>query len=105
MNSLIKTLAYAYSQKRLLTIEEIYRYQIGTNYSLSELIVEISKISQIRSENGLYGLHIDFEELLNLRQEKGRESIRRYRRVMQYTKLLISIPYIKGIFLAGSSSF
>ena len=105
MHPLLYTLAYANSQRRLFTIEEIYRYQIGSNYSLLELDLEISKIPQIRVENGLYGLDIDFEELLNLRQEKGRESIRRYRRVIKYARLLISIPYIKGIFLAGSSSF
>jgi predicted nucleotidyltransferase len=105
MHPLLCTLAYANSQKRLFTLEEIYRYQIGSKYSLSELVLEIAKITQIRTENGLYGLYIDFEELLNLRQEKGRESIRRYRRVIKYAKILISIPYIKGIFLAGSSSF
>ena len=105
MHPLLYTLAYANSQRRLFTIEEIYRYQIGSNYSLSELVLEISKIPQIRVENGLYGLDIDFDYLLNLRQEKGRESIRRYRRIIKYARLLISIPYIKGIFLAGSSSF
>jgi predicted nucleotidyltransferase len=105
MHPLLYTLAYANSQKRLLTLEEIYRYQIGSTYSLSELALEIAKIPQIRTENGLYGLDIDFVELINLRQEKGRESIRRYRRVIKYAKLLISIPYIKAIFLAGSSSF
>jgi hypothetical protein len=105
MHPLLYTLAYANSQKRLLTLEEIYRYQIGSTYSLSELALEIAKTPQIRTENGLYGLDIDFVELINLRQEKGRESIRRYRRVIKYARLLISIPYIKGIFLAGSSSF
>jgi predicted nucleotidyltransferase len=105
MHPLLYTLAYANSQKRLLTLEEIYRYQIGSTYSLSELALEIAKIPQIRTENGLYGLDIDFVELINLRQEKGRESLRRYRRVIKYAKLLISIPYIKAIFLAGSSSF
>jgi|694.fasta_scaffold12109_5 hypothetical protein len=105
MHPLLYTLAYANSQKRLLTLEEIYRYQIGSNYSISELGFEITKIPQIRTENGLYGLNINFDELLNLRQEKGRESIRRYRRIIKYARLLISIPYIKGIFLAGSSSF
>ena len=99
MHPLLYTLAYANSQRRLFTIEEIYRYQIGSNYSLSELDLEISKIPQIRVENGLYGLDIDFDYLLNLRQEKGRESIRRYRRIIKYARLLISIPYIKGIFL------
>ncbi|MGA1046495.1 MAG: hypothetical protein ACO3UU_00645 [Minisyncoccia bacterium] len=105
MHPLLYTLAYANSQRRLFTIEEIYRYQIGSNYSLSELVLELSKVPHIRVENGLYGLDIDFEYLLNLRQEKGRESIRRYRRIIKYARLLISIPYIKGIFLAGSSSF
>ncbi len=35
MHPLLYTLAYANSQRRLFTIEEIYRYQIGSNYSLS----------------------------------------------------------------------
>lgn len=105
MHSLLYTLVYANSQKRLLTLEEIHRYQIGSNYSLQEIVVELSKIPQIRSYQGIYGLIDDFDQLLALRQEKGRESIRRYRRVIKYARLLISIPYIKGIFLAGSSSF
>ena len=105
MHPLLKTLAYAYSQKRLLTIEEIHRYQIDSNYTILELEQELAKIPQIRLQNGLYGLEHDFDKLLALRQEKGRESIRRYRRVIKYARLLISIPYIKGIFLAGSSSF
>ena len=103
MNPLLYTLAYAYSQKRLLTLEEIHRYQIGSNYNLSEISSEIAKIPQIRTYQGLYGIEEGFEQLLALRQEKGRESIRRYRRVLKYARLLISIPYIKGIFLAGSS--
>ena len=105
MHPLLFTLAYANSQKRLLTLEEIHRYQIGSRYSLSDLAVELTKNNQIKAHQGLYGLSYDFEKLLALRQEKGRESIRRYRRVIQYARLLISIPYIKGIFLAGSSSF
>jgi predicted nucleotidyltransferase len=105
MHPLLKTLAYAYSQKRLLTIEEIYRYQIGSTYSLSELALEIAKIPQIKVKNSLYGLVHSFDDFMALRQEKGRESIRRYRRVIKYARLLISIPYIKAIFLAGSSSF
>lgn len=105
MHPLIKTLAYAYSQKRVLSIEEIYRYQINTHYSIRELEVELAKLPQIRLQNGIYGIEQDFDELLALRQEKGRESIRRYRRVIKYARLLISIPYIKAIFLAGSSSF
>jgi hypothetical protein len=105
MHPLLYTLAYANSQKRLLTLEEIHRYQICTNYSLQELVTELAKTPQIRFYQGLYGLVDDFDQLLALRQEKGRESIRRYRRVIKYARLLISIPYIKGIFLAGSSSF
>lgn len=105
MHPLLKTLAYAYSQKRLLTIEEIHRYQIGTNYSIRDLEIELSKIPQIKVKNSLYGLEYSFDGFMALRQEKGRESIRRYRRVIKYARLLISIPYIKGIFLAGSSSF
>lgn len=105
MHPLLQTFAYAHSQKRLLTLEEIHRYQIQTDYTLQELVCEIPKISQIREVNGLYGLSESFDEFLALRQEKGRESIRRYRRVIKYARLLISIPYIKGIFLAGSSSF
>lgn len=102
---LLQTFAYATSQKRLLTLEEVYRYQINTQYTLQELSSEIAKISQIRTQYGLYGLIDYFDELLILRQEKGRESIRRYRRINRYGRLLISIPYIRGIFLAGSSSF
>ena len=105
MKALLKTLAYAYSQKRLFTIEEIYRYQIDSNYTILELEQELAKTPQIRLQNGLYGLEQDFDKLLALRQEKGRESLRRYRRVIKYARLLISIPYIQGIFLAGSSSF
>ncbi|MEY3470972.1 MAG: hypothetical protein RLZZ223_322 [Candidatus Parcubacteria bacterium] len=105
MHPLLPTFAYAYSQKRLLTLEEIYRYQIRTSYTTEELLVEIHKIPQIREEKGLYGIVEGFDKLLALRQEKGRESLRRYRRVLKYARLLISIPYIKGIFLAGSSSF
>lgn len=105
MHPLLKTLAYAYSQKRLLTIEEIHRYQIETNYTLEEIKSELPKIPQVKVQNALYGLEYNFENMIALRHEKGRESIRRYRRVIKYARLLISIPYIKGIFLAGSSSF
>lgn len=105
MHPLLPTFAYAYSQKRLLTLEEIYRYQVKTSYTMEELRLEITKIPQIREENGLYGIIDDFNKFVALRQEKGRESIRRYRRVIKYARLLISIPYIKAIFLAGSSSF
>jgi len=104
-HTLLQTFAYATSQKRLLTLEEIYRYQIGTQYTLQELPSQIAKISQIKTQYGLYGLIPNFDILLALRQEKGRESIRRYRRISRYGRLLISIPYIRGIFLAGSSSF
>ena len=102
---LLQTFAYANAQRRLLTLEEVYRYQIKTQYTLSQIASEIPKIPQITTQYGLYGLRVDFDELLALRQEKGRESIRRYRRIKAYAKLLISIPYIRGIFLAGSSSF
>lgn len=102
---LLQTFAYANAQRRLLTLEEVYRYQIKTQYTLSEIASEIAKIPQITTKQGLYGLTLDFEELLALRQEKGRESIRRYRRVKHFGRLLISIPYIRGLFLAGSSSF
>lgn len=102
---LLQTFAYATSQKRLLTLEEIYRYQINTQYTLQELSPEIAKIPQIKTQYGLYGLIPNFDILLALRQEKGRESIRRYRRMSRYGRLLMSIPYIRGIFLAGSSSF
>ncbi len=104
-HTLLQTFAYAASQKRLLTLEEIYRYQINIQYTLQELPSQIAKIPQIKTQYGLYGLIDSFDELLILRQEKGRESIRRYRRISQYGRLLISIPYIRGIFLAGSSSF
>ncbi len=102
---LLQTFAYANAQRRLLTLEEVYRYQIKTQYTLSEIASEIPKMPQITTKQGLYGIVHDFEELLALRQEKGRESIRRYRQVKRYARLLISIPYIRGIFLAGSSSF
>jgi hypothetical protein len=102
---LLQTFAYATSQKRLLTLEEIYRYQINTQYTLQELPSQIAKIPQIKTQYGLYGLIDCFDELLILRQEKGRESIRRYKQITKYGRLLISIPFIRGIFLAGSSSF
>jgi len=102
---LLKTFAYFTAQKRLVTIEEVHRYQLHTRYTLQELETQLQHIPQIHYQNGLYGLKEYYDTLLPLRQEKGRESLRRYRRLQKYGQLLTNLPYIRGVFIAGSTGF
>lgn len=102
---ILETMIFFSLNKRLVTKEEIYQYQIKSKISFSELELVLAKIPNIIFKKGLYGFDWEFEKLFELRQHKIRESIKRFRKVRKYAKLIINIPFIKGAFLAGSTAF
>lgn len=104
-NLILDTMIFFSLNKRLVTKEEIYQYQIKSKISFDELELLLVKIPKIIFKKGLYGFDWEFDKLFKLRQNKIRESIKRFRKVRKYAKLLINIPFIKGAFLAGSTAF
>ncbi len=103
--SLTETLILFSVHRRLATKEELYHYQYRTNIPLDEISSEALAIPGVIYRAGMYGFEDEFEDLWKLRQEMDRETIRRYRKIQRYGKILISIPYIRGIFVAGSLAF
>jgi predicted nucleotidyltransferase len=88
-----------------MTKEELYRYQFQTSIPLSEIHQSALAVPGIKYQNGFYGFASEFQELWTLRQIKDRESLRRYRKIQRYGKLLISCPFVRGVFVAGSLTF
>ena len=105
INSLLDTMIFFSLNKRLVTLEEIYQYQIKSKIKLENLEKILNKLPNIVFRKGLYGFDWEFEKLFYIRQNKVRESIKRFRKVRKYAKLIINIPFVRGAFLAGSTAF
>lgn len=103
--SLVDTLILFSVHRRLATKEELYHYQYQTTIPLEEISAVALAVPGVMYQDGMYGFEDEFEHLWKLRQEMDRETIRRYRKIRRYGKVLISIPYIRGIFVAGSLAF
>ncbi len=103
--TIIETMLYFSAQKRLATVEELYRYQVRGRIPRDRISSIIGTIPEIRFERGLYGFADEFKQLQTLRQEKQRETLRRLRKIQRYGRVLISLPYVRAIFVAGSLSF
>lgn len=104
-STLTDTLILFSIYRRLATQEELYRYQYKTNISRSDIHQAALAVPGVIYRDGFYGFESEFQELWEVRQEKDRETLRRYRKIQRYGKFLISMPFIRGVFVAGSLTF
>ena len=99
---LLPTVAFFSANGRLASKEELYHYQVQTSISFSDIHAQACAIPGVIFRYGVYGFEEEFSDLWRRRQEVIRESSKRYQKAQRWGKVLISIPFIRGVFLAGS---
>lgn len=99
---LLPTITFFAANNRLASKEELYHYQVQTSIPLSEIHNQACSIPGVIFRDGVYGFEENFSKLWQRRQEVIRESSKRYRKARRWGRVLTSIPFIRGVFLAGS---
>jgi hypothetical protein len=102
--SALSALAYADLFDYPLTLDEIVKYQVGTDFSAEQVA------DTLRSPDVAAGLHragrfvalSGREEVVPLRASRYRESRRIWRRARLYTKWLGRLPYVRMVAVTGA---
>ncbi len=106
VDTILRALAYSDLFDYPLTLAELTRYQIESNYAEHEIEIALSTDRQLqaaisRSEDGFYCLK-NREETFHTRKSREAESTRVWRRARLYGAVMSRLPFVRMITVTGA---
>lgn len=98
-----KTLLYSDIFDYPLTFEQIHKYLLTNKKISKEKVYDLIKKENINQKNGFYYFK-GRSKVVNLRQEREKESAKKIRNAFKITKVLKFVPLIKLLGISGSVS-
>lgn len=105
VTTILAALAYADLFDYPLTLDEMARYQVGTNFSGEQIRAALAGDPTLKARVGTTAGYFHLkgrQEVVGLRREREQHSRKVWRRAIRYSRLVSRLPYVRMVAVTGA---